>query len=1761
MSVTGLDNDPTEPAAAASATAKAAATPEMRTAARLEAFVLLALLAILALAAYFRFAGLNWDSGSHLHPDERFLTIVGSSLSGVDNPLDYLRTSVSTLNPYNFGQSFYVYGNFPMTATRYVAEWVTGACDALSRPGGEPFCDYTYTGYDGIQLVGRFLSALVDLFSVLLTFLMARRLYNWRAGLFAAFLLAVAVMPIQQSHFFTMDNWATAATTLALYAAVRAATLGDNEPRWRLRWYALFGLALGLAAASRVNMAPLAVIINVSAVVWLVRRANGGAGEQGSGEAGKTASGAWLSLASRNRDLERALIGVALAAVVSIFTFRLANPYAFSDAQMVREQALAEKGQPAGAFTVALKSVIGLNPQFLANMAEIQRLQAPEASFPPAVQWVDRPAILFPLGNMILYGMGLTAGLFAWFAVFWALWRSLQRAQPAIAGLLPWRHPEWMLHAIPLAWTLLYFLFMGTRWVKSVRYFLPVYPALFALAGWAVAYLWWRAGREVDSGQGVVGSEEGTTDDGRRTTAEGAVGRRRSAVVGRRSAVVLLAAAVALPSLLWAIMFTQIYREPMTRIAASRWIYEHVPSGATLLYDSADGRTREMNLPLKGMLFENQGVPLYLDFTLPEDGVIRGVRFNYLSDPDFDAGGAADDTESLRVRVGEGEAVEYQLALDGDRRAVIVELPPTTVAADFPTRLTVEGGPGGPVRAGTSLLMNEHWDDLLPVGLDGRNAYGAYYTEVTGGQRPVTNPDSPEKREEVIAWLDEADYIMISSQRAMWSLPRMALTYPMMLKYYEALFSGELGFDLVAQFHENTHLGPLYVSDTTAQLSWGEPPAIGWPPPGELAAEEAFSVYDHPPVWIFAKNERYSSENARRVLGSVDLSQVRVMNPLEATKATNGMMLTETEQAIQQAGGTFREVFALDGVLSRNPWLAAIVWALAVIVLGWVAFPLAYTALGGLPDRGYGLSRVLGLLVISYLPWLAASLKWLPHTRSTIALALLALAAVSAALFIRRRGEMLAFLRARRRYILAVELVGLALFVLMILIRLGNPDVWDVIWGGEKPMDLTYFTAVMRSTTFPPYDPWHAGGYINYYYYGFVFVGALTKLLGVMPAVAYNLILPMLFSMTGVAVFSLAHNLVVAAGRFFESRRRFGKSPYIAGLVAVALALLLGNLAQPSVVANAWYKAGAPTLEEIPLVGRAARTLDGGIKVLSGQPAPIYPGDWFWTASRAINAEPGEVQPITEFPYFTFLYADLHAHMIAFPLTMLALGWAVSMALWGDDRRQATDQGQKNVGMARSADNTDPSTLDSPPATRHSSRGLLSVVRGPSFAAGLVGALAIGALRPTNTWDWPTYLLLGALGAAFYVFQTEGFNWRALGKAILLAAALFGMSSLLFWPYAANYGAAYSSVSLWPGSYTRAGNYLLVHGLFLFFVVTHLFRELRAWGATWTEEGKARLETLGGPLLLVAGLFVVLDAALLIRGYRVGPIALPLLVVAGLLALRPGLPTGRRVVLALMSAALGLTLLVEIIVLDGDVGRMNTVFKFYLQVWLMLSVACGPAAVWAWASIRETRRLRQAWSLALGVLLFAAFLYPLLATPAKWGIRMNPDAPHTLDGAAFMPYVEYGDTDYAGNPRTVRLLEDQGAIAWLQRNVDGSPVVMEAFGGNPYRSIAGRVAMYTGLPAVIGWDWHQRQQRAVAPDTLVTSRIADVNTFYNTLDLAEASDILAKYDVKYVVAGSLENTYYLPQGLAKLDQMAAVGTLTEVYRDDYARIFRVTSDE
>lgn len=1633
------------------------------------------LILVLLLGARFRFTGLDWDDNHHLHPDERFLTIVATQLQPASDPIQYLQTSKSPLNPYNAGQGFYVYGNFPMTVTRYAAEWASRACELVAGSNSLPpsVCTQNFTAYDGVHLLGRFLSGLVDLVSVAFLFLIGRRLYDWRVGLLAALLQASAVMPIQQSHFFTMDNWAAALTTLALYAAVRAAGLAESRPRWRARWWILFGLGLGLAVASRINVAPLALMANVAAVVWLARRGH-----------------TWHSIRtpSGNLDLQRAILGVLLAAAVSAVSFRLAQPYAFADGDMVRQAAIAETGQEPGTLGAALRAFVALNPQWRANMEEIQRLQTPDASFPPALQWTDRTPLLFPFTNILLYGMGITAGAAAFIGLIWALWQ------------LTLFRPGWTAHAIPAVWSSIYFLFMGTRWVKSIRYFLPIYPTLLLLAAWLLFECWDRAGK-------------------------GASSRR---LTQRLGAAALMIGVVA-PTILWANAFIRIYQEPVTRIAASDWIFEHVPTGATLLYEvetEQGWQEQTLQLPLHEYSFFPGVPPLTLHFVIPEDGTVTAVRLNYVSSLDEQPG-----SQTMRVNLDTNPAAaEVSFNVDEQRRPLLIDIPDTLLRAESAHSLTLEAGPESALRLGTSRLANEHWDDLLPVGTDGRNAYGSYYVEVSGGQRPVTHPDSPEKRQEVIQWLDEADYIMLSSQRAMWSLPRLPLTYPMMMRYYEALFSGELGFDLAAQFHADLHIGPLYISDTTGRLRWGSPPEVGWSPPWDLAAEEAFSVYDHPPVWIFAKSDRYRHENTAQVLGSVDLSQATFMTPGEATQAPNGLMLSETELAIQRQNGTFRAIFDVDGVLSRHPGLAAAVWWLAAVLLGWLAFPITFIVLRGLPDKGYALARVLALLFLSYFAWLAASLHWLPHTRSSIVFGLLLMTLFSLVIFLTRRAEITDFIRGNLAYIGLAELIGLALYLLLIAVRLGNPDVWDVIWGGEKPMDLSYFTAVLKSTVFPPYDPWFAGGYINYYYYGFVYAGILTKLLGILPALAYNLILPMLFSFAGLGVFSIAYNLVAAndgpgtaAGE--PALRTLNRRAVAAGIAAAALAVMLGNLAEVGVLLNAWYRAGSEAIDTgIAALNTLVRTLDGGIQVLGGQPAPIYTGDWFWTASRAINANPGEVQPITEFPFFTFLYGDLHAHMISLPLTILALGWAVSLAL-------QADWGKQEAGAARWWET-----------------GLQWVM----------GGIAIGVLRATNTWDWPTYLVVGGLAVTYYVWRRHGrLSFAALGHTGMLLATLVSLSVITFWPYAANYGVGYTAFSLWPGSYTHVTNYLSVYGLFLFLVITHLAREFRAWTGAWTQEGMRQMEPIAGPLMLTLAVYVLLLLVLFLKGYLIAPLALTLVIISGLLGLRPQLPTARRIVLILISAALALTLFVEVFVLDGDIGRMNTVFKFYLQVWVMLSVVGGAAVAWAWPAVIRRPRLRKAWQGTLAVLLIAAGLYPVLATKAKWDIRMSKEAPHTLDGMAFMEYVQYGDTDYAGNSVTVPLHYDYDAIQWMYRHIEGSPVIAEANDGTAYRSIGNRIAMYTGLPTIIGWDWHQRQQRAVLPGSLVSARVQDVNRLYATPVPTEALAILNRYDVAYIYIGKLEQTQYPPEGLAKFERMAAAGYLEEVYRNEGTRIYKI----
>ncbi|MCX6021037.1 MAG: DUF2298 domain-containing protein [Chloroflexi bacterium] len=284
--------------------------------------------------------------------------------------------------------------------------------------------------------------------------------------------------------------------------------------------------------------------------------------------------------------------------------------------------------------------------------------------------------------------------------------------------------------------------------------------------------------------------------------------------------------------------------------------------------------------------------------------------------------------------------------------------------------------------------------------------------------------------------------------------------------------------------------------------------------------------------------------------------------------------------------------------------------------------------------------------------------------------------------------------------------------------------------------------------------------------------------------------------------------------------------------------------------------------------------------------------------------------------------------------------------------------------------------------------------------------------------------------------------------------------------------------------------------------------------------------------------------------------------------LRRPAPGGIELTLALGMAALALAIAagIEVITLQGDIQRMNTVFKFYLQTWVLLALSAS-FAVWylatgAWRRLRfgvapaSVRRLgafiRPAMRpLALvGALLFAAgLIYPLAATPVRLRDRFQP-LPPTLDGMAYMNSAVYQDER---GPLT--LAYDADAIRWLREHVDGSPPIAE--GATPLYRWGGRVSINTGLPTILGWDWHQRQQRW-GYQQMVDERIADVRRLYTDPAPATALDVLRKYGVQYLYVGELERRYYPPEGIAKFERMTGAG-LELVYRNAEATIYRVTA--
>jgi len=1632
------------------------------------------LIGVLLIGAYFRFIGADWGQLQDQHPDENFMEGVTNAIQPVTSLTEYFNTDQSTLNPNKLG---YVYGTLPLFLVRYLAQ-------GLGQMGN-------------IRQFGREMAALSDLGTILLLYFIVARFYPRRVAFLAAAFSAVAVMQIQQSHYYTTDSFVNFFLFLTLYAAAVIGTTpwgagleqtaaGAQAGSWRavldrllhdrlILLSAAFGVALGMAAASKINAAVAALLLP-AALAFCYFRSQRHDGTASPGQDRQVAQRSELEVF-----LGQIILYCLIGAVFALLSFRIFQPYAFSG-----------------------PGFFGLKPDaaWLNNIRSQLNEMSPNADLVWALQWARR-GHLYSFQNLTVWGLGLPLGILAWAGFLWMTWRIVRGG--------------WRQHLLLWAWTAGYFIWQSLQWNATMRYQLPIYPLLAMMAAWFVydlSDLKWRLGKGFKPGVVLAG---------------------------------VLGLGVLVLSTAWAYAFTRIYVRPEPRIAASDWIFQNAPGPINLRIQRSDGSTYNEPLPVPDGTKIVAGLPFTAGFTAHANGTLAQIVLEHVADgisPPAPqtlsffilANSPTDPPDQALARASaavtptaQGDPRGPTLTLILDRSVVLKQ--------DQTYYLRVETTGDALVLSGSNLVNETDFDYPLPFRTGSYDPFGGIYPG--GVNLQVYWDDNADKLTRFLSTLNMGDYILIPTNHQYGQITRIPERYPLTTVYYRDLlgcppdkdiiwcyrvaepgmFHGSLGFNLAATFEDYPTLGPLVINDQ--------------------GAEEAFTFYDHPKVLIFQKAADYDPAKVSSLLGAVDLSNVVHLTPGQAN-TYKSLTLPADRLAAQQEGGTWSQLFDWNALQNRYPGLGALIWYLVIFGLGLVTYPLVRAALPGLADRGYPLARLVGLLLWAWFSWLAGSLGG-TYSRLTIGLSLGLLVLIGAGLAYRQREALKQEWRTRKKYFLLVEGLFLAFFLIDLLIRLGNSDLWHPAKGGERPMDFAYLNAILKSTTFPPYDPWFAGGYINYYYYGYVIVGTPVKLLGIVPAIAYNFILPTLFAMLAMGAFSVGWNLFApkpgspegdAAPSDPTGWRAFLQRPSLyCGLAAASAMVLLGNLGVVRMFYQGFQQLAAPggVIDKANIFQRIVWAVHGFFLSLGGLNLPYGPGDWYWYPSRVLPATSGG--PITEFPLFTFVYSDLHAHMIAYPLTVLAIAWVLSVVL-----------------------------------ARAKWRGILEGVLGLGL-----GALVIGALYPTNAWDFYTYLLLAGIVLAYTVWRyvdVQGLPvaMSGLAKRWILTlgapAVLAGLSLLFYQPFWHWFSQSYNSFGAWTGARSDIWSYLTHWGVFLFFIVSWMIWETREWLASTPLSSLRKLrpyqELILGAVLLLILLLVVQQVWVMLpsqnvpwKGVTILWLALPLAAWAGVLILRPGLADTKRLVLFMIGTSLVLTMVVEILVVNGDVERMNTVFKFYCQAWIMLGISAAAAFAWLLGELRKwLPGWRGAWQVAALLLVAGAALFIVFGGTGKIRDRMALNAPHTLNSMTYMAYSQYSEFN-----ANLDLSQDYGAILWMQKNVQGSPVIVEAAAAGVQYTWLSRFSIYTGLPDVVGWQWHQQQQRVLFSDQVV-ARGVEEDAFYTTTDTQAAEAFLRKYNARYIVVGQLERAKYAGPGLDKFDAMN--GKLwKEVYRQGQTVIYQV----
>jgi len=836
-------------------------------------------------------------------------------------------------------------------------------------------------------------------------------------------------------------------------------------------------------------------------------------------------------------------------------------------------------------------------------------------------------------------------------------------------------------------------------------------------------------------------------------------------------------------------------------------------------------------------------------------------------------------------------------------------------------------------------------------------------------------------------------------------------------------------------------------------------------------------------------------------------------------------------------------------LLLGNDTVYFLAWWLAFAIFGWLAWPLAARIFQD-GDSGYLLSKPLGLAIASLLLWTLSYLRVLPFQRWTITL-VLCLTALFLWLFKDGWRQMAAALSEphKIRNVAASEFLMGAALLFWTFARGLKPE----IDGLEKFMDIGFMNTLWRTDYLPALDMWLAGGSINYYYFGQYVYTLMARLTDIRPEIAYNLSMASTFALTFALGYAAVSQLIGLLRRHLTSLS--GAAQTVGGLIAAFLLTFGGN-------GHAWFY-------DLKGPGHGLLVWLNKIGLVGGYTENPF---WFADSTRFIGYNPNTPdKTIHEFPYYSFLVADLHAHVInlAFMLLLIAL----LVRLISDEKLVWAAAG------CRSSQEQNQSSTDREwhRAEMHQLVQRFRVTAGNLPLLLIVMLLAIAMMG--NFWDFAIYFAVTAV--VLFLVNRQGYGkFRPAGILIFvvqsilillpfllvsqpwLAVLLFGLILLLNHYLTLIFGDALTLTGA-----QMSWIFFLAHLVTLPF--SSSFEPISKKVALAVAHTPLwQLAILWGPHIL-AGL-ILITTVILISRRAAGKLWNP----------------ADQLAVVLVVCGIGLIVLPELLyvvdIYSGEYKRANTMFKFTYQAFVLLSLAWSYALVrlsslaasrsksdseasasrTALQVMRSATRdhvARRHWpavigSLVLVILLLLPAWYPLLAT-RQWLGNLSIGRFAGLDGL-----IQFASKNSAQIPDDAsgELAADYAAIQWLNQNVQGQPVILEA-AGESYTDY-GRISAFTGLPTVMGWETHEWLWRTSksTPDaysSVVWPRQQDVSQIYTTTDQITRQSLLDKYQVSYIVIGDLERSKYSEElsdgtrhSLVQEDLLGQLGTV--VFKQD-----------